>query len=226
MFVVSDMRLEPIPPNTPSASSTTTNPRQTQGTSEPVAAPDSSSNGSGTGGRMDQRAGREDDPTNEVAEGTREGGAGPSLRGEGATVGTMGEGCDSGVGFGGGAAGIEVATKGDRGVSGDGEAEALPRAWVGGGEGIGERYPWVSYRRKWNARRCDVCSTKAAVKMSFGHPLSDQASVFGAVVKRALTCELLGLGVFCRAVHAYGSFDFSRILNYGVSKTKYVILLQ
>lgn len=39
-----------------------------------------------------------------------------------------------------------------------------------------DEYPRLSYRNKPNARRCGVCKTKMALKISFGHPLSDMAS--------------------------------------------------
>lgn len=37
-------------------------------------------------------------------------------------------------------------------------------------------YPRLSFRAKPNSRRCGICQTKTAVKMSVGHPLSDKVS--------------------------------------------------
>ncbi|CAN0537461.1 unnamed protein product [Ectocarpus sp. 12 AP-2014] len=53
-------------------------------------------------------------------------------------------------------------------------------AAVGGGRGEGkdEEYPRLSFLSNPNCRRCGICLTKTAVKMSVGHPLSDKVSLF------------------------------------------------
>ncbi|CAB1112755.1 unnamed protein product [Ectocarpus sp. CCAP 1310/34] len=77
---------------------------------------------------------------------------------------------------GGGAAdrGGSVAAASTGGVSTENTAA------VGGGRGEGkkEEYPRLSFLSNPNCRRCGICLTKTAVKMSFGHPLSDKASLF------------------------------------------------
>ena len=43
-------------------------------------------------------------------------------------------------------------------------------------KGLVEDFPRLTYKAKPGARRCSVCRTKTAAKMTLGHPLSDQAS--------------------------------------------------
>lgn len=109
-FAVSDIRLEPLPPNLPPTSSATTSTTI--------------------------------DSASEDGSAMVIGAASGRVTGRGAEDGSLGDEA--------------------------GAAQDMKR--------IGPKYPRLSYRVAPDARRCSICKTKTASKMSFGHPLSDTAS--------------------------------------------------
>lgn len=161
-LIVSDVRLEPIPPVNPedepltTAATATTSNSNVEGLDKQGGKTAGGSGGSRCDGGYVE-ASRGDTVTasaHDKAVGGRTAAAGVALEQAG-----LGSGLGSGSGSGGG-----------------GEALSL------GGERrlrkkVVDEYPRLTYRMRPQVRRCEVCTAKVAVYMSFGHPLSDMVRI-------------------------------------------------
>lgn len=158
MFVVSDIRMEPIqgpPPSNTAADPTGVNSDADAASGAAVTEPAATS---GTAAVADAAAGADAGSTASASNGG--GGGGGAV-----DVGTVAPGSGGGI----------ASTEGNAGFGG---GDAL--------KGTGGKYPRLTFGPKPNSRRCGVCSTKTAVKISVGHPLSDKVCVRGGGVSGGL----------------------------------------
>ncbi|CAM9471907.1 unnamed protein product, partial [Ectocarpus sp. 8 AP-2014] len=155
LFVVSDIRIEPVPVPPPEPEPTAVH-TSCGSTAAAMAAPEENARDGGSPaatGQQQQQQQQQQQTGSSSSTAHPDGGGGGGAAGGGGSV---------------------------RAVASTGGVSTENTAAVGGGRGEGkeEEYPRLSFLSNPNCRRCGICLTKTAVKMSVGHPLSDKASLF------------------------------------------------
>ncbi|CAN0004715.1 unnamed protein product [Ectocarpus fasciculatus] len=158
LFVVSDIRIEPVlvPPPEPEPAVAVDTSGEPAAAAMATREENAGDSGSASTAKQQQQQQQQQQAGSSSSTATR---------GAADTDSVHPGGADRGGGVRAAASTGGVSTENTAAAVGDGD---------GSEEGKEEQYPRLSFLSNPNCRRCGVCLTKTAVKMSVGHPLSDK----------------------------------------------------